>query len=71
MVFLLNWDINLPSDILKTVYYILLDCMLGLGAKQQWHTSHSSKSSKQSPKNNKFQGRKTSKCTSINWDKDT
>ena len=28
--------------------------------KQQWHTSHGSKSSKYSPKNNRFQGRKTS-----------
>ena len=31
--------------------------MSSLGTKQQWHTSHASKSSKQSRKNNKFQGR--------------
>ena len=37
----------------------------------QWHTIHDSKSSKQSPKNNKFQGRKTAKCTSIHGDQDT
>ena len=36
--------------------------MSGLGAKQQLHTSHGSNSSKQSPKNNTFQGRKKSKC---------
>ena len=35
-------------------------CMSGLGAKQQLHTSHGSNSSKQSPKNNTFQGRKKS-----------
>ena len=33
-------------------------CMSFLETKQQWHTSHSSKSSKQSPKNKKFQGKK-------------
>ena len=67
---------HLPSDILKTVYYFLFDTDLGyacqsLGTKQLWHTSHGSKSSKQSPKKNKFQGRKTSKWTSIHLDKDT
>ena len=36
--------------------------MSGLGAKQQLHTSHGSNSSKQSPKNNTFQGRKKSRC---------
>ena len=32
--------------------------MSGVGARQQWHTSHGSKSSKQSPKIHKFQGKK-------------
>ena len=41
--------------------------MSGLGTKQQQHTSHCSKSSKQTPKNNKLQLRKTSKCTSIQY----
>ena len=52
----------LPSDILKNsnlflthVYYA---CQVWR-PRQQWHTSHGSKSSKQHPKNSKFQGRKT------------
>ena len=59
----------MPS-ILKTVYFSLFDTHLRY-ACQVWGqsnsdiTSHGSKSSKQSPKNNNFQGRKTSKCTSL------
>ena len=45
--------------------------MPGLGTKQQWHTSHGSKSLKQRPKNNKFQGKKTSEWISIHWGKNT
>ena len=63
MVFWLDWGITCFLDILKTLYYTTLFLI------QEWHTSHGLKSSKQSPKNNKFQGRKTSKCTSIHWDK--
>ena len=44
----------MPSDIVKTIYY----SSTIQRTKQQWHTSHGSKSSKQSPTNNKFQGRK-------------
>ena len=54
---------HLPSDILKIVYYSLFDTHLRYPC--QWHTSHGSKSSKQSPMNNKFQGRKISKCISV------
>ena len=55
-----------PSDILKTVYYSLFDrhlcyaCQVWGQTTVQWYTSHDSKSSKQSPKNNRFLGRKTS-----------
>ena len=65
---------HLASDILKTVYYSFWYtstlCMSSLGTKDKWHTSHDLKSSEQSPKNNKFQGRNTFKWTSSNWDKD-
>ena len=66
---------HLPSDILNAVHcsfwYKSRLNMSGLGTRQPWHTSHGSKSSKQSPKNNKFQERKTPKWTSIHWCKDT
>ena len=55
---------HLPSDILKkytTLFLIHIYVMhVRFGNRQQWHTSHDSKSSKQSPQNNKFLGRKTS-----------
>ena len=45
---------------LLSFWYTSTLCMSSLGTKQQWDTSHGWKSSKQSSKNNKFQGRKTS-----------
>ena len=48
------------NSILLSFWYMSTLCMSGLRTKQQWHTSHGSKGSKQSPTTNKFQGRKTS-----------
>ena len=59
------------NSIILPFWYTSTSCMSSFRTKQQWQTSHGSKGSKQSHKNNKFQGKKTSKWTSIHWDKDT
>ena len=64
MVFWVNWDITcllISEKQYTTLFLIHIYVMhVRFGDRQQWHTSHDSKSAKQSPKNNKFLGRKAS-----------
>ena len=68
---------HLPSDILKTICYSLFDIHLRY-ACQLWGQSNSDilvmvqrAQNKAVRIYNKVQGRETSKCTAIHWDKDT